>query len=321
MLAKGVTLRGLEVFEALAESGSVAQAARRTGLSQPAVSQQMRNLEAALGAALVDHGRRPMTLTPAGRAFLGRTRKVLRELRFAQSELTVLDLTHLSSLSLGMIDDFDNDVTPRLATLLAESLTQCRFTLITGSSYGILRRLQARDLQFGVAASTGETFETIDEYPLVRDPFLLVAPRAAGQDAEMVMQTLPFLRYDGGQLISRQIDTHLARLGRPRDSRFEIGAHLALMALAARGAGWALTTATGYMRAARMHDRLAAHPLPFEPFSRTISLYAGSEWSAQVPRDLGSAMRRLAQEQVVQPAITTLPWLEGGLQVLEPAGS
>jgi molybdenum-dependent DNA-binding transcriptional regulator ModE len=59
MLTKGVTLRGLEVFEALARTGSVAQASDLTGLSQPAVSQQMRNLETALGIDLVDHGRGP----------------------------------------------------------------------------------------------------------------------------------------------------------------------------------------------------------------------------------------------------------------------
>ena len=39
-MIKGVTLRGLEVFEALAATGSVAQAAATTGLSQPAVNQQ-----------------------------------------------------------------------------------------------------------------------------------------------------------------------------------------------------------------------------------------------------------------------------------------
>ena len=44
MLKKGVTLRGLEVFHALAATGSVAAAADTTGLSQPAVSQQLRNL-------------------------------------------------------------------------------------------------------------------------------------------------------------------------------------------------------------------------------------------------------------------------------------
>mgnify|MGYP001627926818 FL=1 len=127
MLMKGVTLRGLEVFEALAKTGSVAQAAELTGLSQPAVSQQLRNLEKALGADLVDHGRRPMVVTPAGRSFLARTEAVLSQLRLAQSELTVMDLTHLSTLSIGLIDDFDNDLTPRLVTILADSLTDMPF--------------------------------------------------------------------------------------------------------------------------------------------------------------------------------------------------
>lgn len=321
MLPKGVTLRGLEVFDALAQTGSVAQAAARTGLSQPAVSQQMKNLEAALGADLVDHGRRPMQLTPAGRAYLGRTQAVLRELRLGQSELTVMNLSHLSVLSLGMIDDFDNDVTPRLATLLAESLSKCRFTLITGSSFGVLERLRDGSLHAGVAASTGESIEGVLEFPLLRDPFVMVAHRSAGTDPREIAQTQPLLRYDATQLIARQIEVHLNRQGLSFESRFEIGAHLALMALAARGAGWALTTAAGYMRAERMHDDLVAHPVPFEPFSRTISLFAGRDWAEDVPRDVGSAARRLLREQLITPAASVMPWLKGRLEVLEPPAS
>ena len=89
MLSKGVTLRGLEVFEALAATGSVAQAASVTGLSQPAVSQQLRNLETALATDLIDHGKRPMRLTPAGHSFLARAEATLSQLRLAQSELQV----------------------------------------------------------------------------------------------------------------------------------------------------------------------------------------------------------------------------------------
>lgn len=317
MLPKGVTLRGLEVFEALAQTGSVAQASQLTGLSQPAVSQQMKNLETSVGTPLVDHTRRPMIPTPAGRAFLSRAQSALRELRMAQSELTSMDLTHLSALDLGMIDDFDNDVTPRLATLLAEHLSRCQITLITGSSFDVLERIKSRSLHAGVAASTGEVIENVAEYPILRDPFILVAPRSAGKDAAQIVGELPFLRYDRTQLIARQIDTHMARLKIKYESRFEIGAHLALMALAARGAGWAVTTAAGYMRATRMHSKLAAHPLPFKPFARTISLFSGADWTDDVPREVGAAVRRLALEQLVTPAERAMPWLEGELRVLE----
>lgn len=320
MVMKGVTLKGLEVFEALAESGSVAKAAEITGLSQPAVSQQMRNLETALGVDLVDHGRRPMMLTPAGRAFLGRTRAVLRELRLAGSELTVMDLAHLSVLNLGVIDDFDNDLTPRLVTMLAESMTKCRFKLITAPSHEIRAEIVARRLHLGIAAGTGEVMPGVVEYPLVRDPYILVCARGAVAQAggiDALMASLPLLRYDRAQLIGRQIEAHLARQKLEFPERFEIGAHLSLMTLAARGVGWAITTPLGYMRAARVHDRVEVHPVPFKPFARTISLYAGADWADEVPRNVARTMKMLVSDMVIGPAWAKHPWLEGDLRILE----
>lgn len=320
MLMKGVTLRGLEVFEALANTGSVAQAAEITGLSQPAVSQQLRNLEKALGTELVDHGKRPMVVTPAGRGFLARTEAVLSELRLAQSELTVMDLTHLTTLSFGLIDDFDNDLTPRLVTILADSLTRCRFKMITAPSHEIQAAIEARRLHIAVAASTGELREGIAEYPLVRDPFILVAPRGAVLQRDNIMADLtgmPLLRYAREQLIGRQIEAHLARQKQEFEERFEIGSHLALMAMVARRIGWAVTTPLGYMRAARFHDDIDVFPLPFAAFSRSISLFAAADWADRVPRDVAQTIRRLLQSQMIDPAIGRLPWLTGQLRVIE----
>ncbi len=320
MLMKGVTLRGLEVFEALAETGSVAGAATRTGLSQPAVSQQMRNLEAALGTDLVDHGRRPMRLTPAGQSFLARTRAVLGQLRLAQNELTVMDLAHLAVLNLGVIDDFDNDLTPRLVTMLAESMTRCQFKLVTAPSHVISEEMRARRLHLAVAAASGQVMEGIVEYPLVRDPFIFVCGRGAVDEhgsVEAVMQALPILRHDREQLIGRQIEAHLARQKLDFPARFEIGPHLSLMVLASRGVGWAITTPLGFMRAGRYHDRLEAHPVPFKPFARTISLLSATDWADQVPRDVARTVRMLVADMVIGPALQKLPWLGGELRVLE----
>jgi DNA-binding transcriptional LysR family regulator len=322
MIAKGVTLRGLEVFEALAATGSVAGASDRTGLSQPAVSQQMRNLEAALGSDLVDHARRPMQLTSAGRSFLVRTRAVLGQLRLAQSELTVMDLTHLSTLDLGVIDDFDNDLTPRLVTLLAESMTRCHFRLLTAPSHEISEAIRARRLHLAIAASAGDVTEGIVEYPLVRDPFILVAPRdavAGPGGMEAMMTDLPLLRHDRAQLIGRQVEAHLARQQLVFPERFEIGAHLSLMTLVSRGVGWTVTTPLGYMRAGRLHDRMDVHPVPFKPFARRISLFAATDWADRVPRDVARTMRGLVRDMVIAPALQQLPWLEGELRVLEEA--
>ncbi|SCZ53266.1 transcriptional regulator, LysR family [Epibacterium ulvae] len=320
MLLKGVTLRGLEVFEALAKTGSVAQAAEITGLSQPAVSQQLRNLEKALGGELVDHARRPMVLTSAGRSFLGRAELVLSELRLARSELTVMDLTHLSTLTIGLIDDFDNDLTPRLATILADSLTHSHLKIITASSLEISRAIGARELHLAVGASTGELRDGITEYPLIQDPFILVAPRGFFKDPSSetdLMNRLPFLRYEREQLISRQIEAHLQRNKLEYEERFEIGSHLALMAMVARRIGWTITTPLGYMRAVRFHDQLDVFPLPIGSCARTISMFAASDWADRVPRDVATTVLRLAQTQAIDPAVSRLPWLAGNFRTLD----
>jgi len=320
MLNKGLSLRGIEVFESLARNGSVAQTAKETGLSQPAVSQQMRNLEAAVGAELVDHTRRPMRLTQAGQMFLRRAGLALSELRQAQSEVTVMDLAHLEALNLGVIDDFDDELTPRLATILGDSLTGCRFRMITAGSNELAKGLRDKSLHMALSAQIEVPMDAVCEYPLARDPFIIVTPAGTPPEAAALLNgasTLPFLRYAEDQLIARQIDSYLTEQAHHLPARFEIGSHLALMAMVARGIGWTITTPLGYMRAARFHDKLTAQPLPAPYPARTISLYAGSEWSGPVPRDIAQTMRQLMQTHMIVPAIARLPWLSQGLHLLE----
>lgn len=319
MLPKGVTLRGLEVFEALASTGAVAHAAQRTGLSQPAVSQQIKTLEGALGVSLINHSKRPMRLTSAGESFLARAQAALAQLRSAQTELTEMDLSDISALSLGMIDDFDNTLTPRLVTLLAKSLTRCRFKLVTAPSHEITAAVQDKQLHIAVSASSGAAVQGVREVKLIHDPYILVAPRGVLSGAPRNFDdlgALPFLRYDRAQLVGQQIEGHLARQQVSFPERFEVGSHLALMAMVAQRIGWAITTPLGFMRAERFHPEIEAFALPCEPFGRTIVLYAGEDWSGSVPSDISIAVKRLASELMIEPALVVAPWLRGTFRVL-----
>lgn len=83
-------LTQLRHFIAAAECGSVRAAARRVGITQPAMTKSLQQLERALGARFLLRGARGVALTPAGRAFLARARVVDSELRHAHEELTAL---------------------------------------------------------------------------------------------------------------------------------------------------------------------------------------------------------------------------------------
>lgn len=65
-----MSLRRLKVFRAVARSGSFTQAALELGMTQPAVSFQVKQLEDELQVRLIDRSTRDLKLTPAGERVL-----------------------------------------------------------------------------------------------------------------------------------------------------------------------------------------------------------------------------------------------------------
>jgi DNA-binding transcriptional LysR family regulator len=165
-----------------------------------------------------------------------------------------------------------------------------------------------------------ETLDNISEYPLIRDPFILVTPADLEMDPGdplAGLRELPFLRYAREQRIGQQIEAQLTEVGLSFEHRFEVGSHLALMAMVARRIGWAITTPLGYMRATRFQEDLAAHPLPFAPFARTISLFAGADWADAVPLEIARMVQRLVEPHMIDPGLARLPWLQGEFHLIE----
>ena len=82
-----IKLDGVSAFVAVAETGSITEAARRLQLSKSVVSERLSELERGLGASLLQRTTRKTALTEDGAAFLGRARHILAELADATAEL------------------------------------------------------------------------------------------------------------------------------------------------------------------------------------------------------------------------------------------
>lgn len=318
VLGKTVSLRALEVFEEIARTGSLQVAASNLGLSAPAASQQIKKLEAALGQTLVDHDHRPLTLTRAGRVYLVYTRDAMAQLRQGSTALSLLDMANLRRLRLGIIDDFDTDVTPKLVVGLAKVLTQCELSLQTAPSNRIVENLASHDLDVGIAARPLELPEGVSETRLLRDPFVLVVPRGYLDQAPASVDELvglPFLRYDRTHLMGRQIAVHLTRLKLQPVGKVELDSNQAIFGLIAAGAGWAISTPLGFMRARQFQNQIDIYPLPFAGFSRTISLCHADNWAGETAAIIASILRGILQTEMIDPAIMALPWLADTLRI------
>ena len=313
-----ITLWGIEVFVVTAEEGSISSAARRLGASPSAISQQLTGLEAALGSMLLDRNTRPVALTPAGEMFRRRAKIILNEAAQGRAELLAADLSGLTSFRLGMIEDFDADVTPRLLSDMAEELKGCQFLLETGASHRLFDQLDTRALDVVVAADMGAAAEWMEVHPLLTEPFVAAVPKGAIGAGDLLpqLQALPLILYTARHLMGRQIAAHLAHQNLRLAHRFELDSYHAIMAMVAGGAGWTILTPLGLLHAQRFRDHADILPLPFAPLSRTISLNARSGVLRDMPGRMAARMRPLLQELVVGPAVAQLPWLGGQLRVL-----
>lgn len=308
-----VTLWGIEVFLAVTEERAISAAARRLGVSPSAISQQLTGLETALGAVLLDRSARPMVLTPAGAMFRRHAQTILNAEAEARSDLAMADLSGLTTLRLGVIEDFDAEVTPLLLQGLAQDLKGCRFLLETGASHRLLDQLEARALDMVVAADLGSegTHEGWREvHPVMAEPFVAVAPKGRNP------ADLPLILYTARHLMGRQIASHLARQNLKLTHRFELDSYRAILAMVAGGAGWTILTPLALHHSSRFREGVDVMPLPFEPLGRSLSLSARAGVLKDIPAQVAERTRALITSQVVGPALQDWPWLGDSLRVL-----
>lgn len=130
----------LQIFTVVADEGSFSAAAERLYMTQSAVSQHMKDLEAALGRSLFQRGRRGVRLTPAGETLRRYAADIFALVAEAEAALT--DVTHLRTgkVSIG--------ATPGVSVYLAPEW---------------IRRFHAHYPHLTVALQTGVTAQIVPD--------------------------------------------------------------------------------------------------------------------------------------------------------------
>ena len=174
-----LTLKQLRYFEALARHGHFGRAAEVSSISQPALSVQIRELEAGLGVKLFERGPRHVRLTSFGEDFAVRVRDILR---------SVDDLGDLARVSLGeMSGRLRIGVIPTVAPYLLPSLVRSLTDSYPGLEVDLRETITPRLLEeLGdgrldtaiVALPVSES--SLTEEPLFDEAFVLVRPEAEG---------------------------------------------------------------------------------------------------------------------------------------------
>ena len=139
-----IRLSQIRDFLAVAETGSIRAAARSLGLTQPALTKSLRQLEAELGAVLVTRSVRGIVPTMLGQAFLARARSIDGDLRRAREEIAQLQGARKGTLSVGASTAPAMGVLPRAVVKLRGSWPQARIRVADTSFPNVLADLRDR---------------------------------------------------------------------------------------------------------------------------------------------------------------------------------
>jgi DNA-binding transcriptional LysR family regulator len=172
-LEAGMQLAQVEGFVEVARRGNLSRAAETLFITQPALTARLRALETEVATPLFRRGRRGMSLTEAGRAFLPHAERALRALRDGTTIVGQLPIGE--ALVLGAAPAISTYTLPGLLVRFDAARPDARLVVRTGHSEEILEQVLRGDLDVGlIRAIHHPDVETLtileDELVLVADP-------------------------------------------------------------------------------------------------------------------------------------------------------
>ncbi|HEY2185520.1 MAG TPA: LysR substrate-binding domain-containing protein [Xanthobacteraceae bacterium] len=219
-------LSDLRLFRHVVEAGSITGGAERAHLALAAASTRIRNMEEALGAALLVRGRQGVTPTQAGRTLLQHARLILQ-----QAERLREDLSAYAGGLAGQIRVLSN--TNALTEFLPEALSSflaahpnVSVDLEERLSDEIVGMVAEGVADLGIVAATVDA-SALETYPFRRDRFVLVVARdhalaARSQVAFADVLERDFVGLDRASAIQRFLAAKAAPTGRPLRLRVQL---------------------------------------------------------------------------------------------------
>jgi DNA-binding transcriptional LysR family regulator len=172
--SRSLTFQQLLYFRTAAELGSFNAAARRLHCTQPAVSDQVRRLEQELGVSLFARGGRGLTLTSAGRVFLGHAERVTQA---ADDALASVGRRHAAREHVVTLGTFRNAPYYEIAVLAERFLVhhpEARLRMRGQNSFDVARAVQHGELEAGLVVLPVDD-SRLQVTPLFRDEVLFIS--------------------------------------------------------------------------------------------------------------------------------------------------
>jgi DNA-binding transcriptional LysR family regulator len=295
--------RQLAAFCAVVERQSFSQAAARLGVTQPAVSLQVRALEKRLGRQLLDRSGRRVVPTEAGlRLYRGAQKLLALEDQLVEEVAGEEEGTLTGRLEIGASTGPAGSVLPVLLCEFQSRNPDLTVALSVFDTQTVVEMVAQRELELGVVGAVKRQ-RSVSFEPFFRDEVILVCPpghRFAGKTIELdELRAEPLIVMQDGAGVRQIIEGELRRAGtrlRDLDVHLELGLQESVKSAVEAGYGVTFISRSAVEAELAAGTLAAARVIGLEP-AREISLVraAGRAASRAAEAFIAFARERLKQ--------------------------
>jgi len=237
----------LRSLQEIARHGSFSRAAAALHLSQPAVSHQIRELEARLGVPPLERVGKHAALTHAGELLLAHARPALAGLEAAAAAVRRLAGVVTGRVRIGTGATASIYLLPPLLRRLRSRYPDVELIVVTGNSSDIAARIAHNELDVGVVTLPVHSPSLVVS-PFRVDPLVAISSRdhrwqKRGELTAVDLSPHPLILYERGGTIRRVIEDWFRRSGAVPRVSMELGNSEAIKKLVEAGLGLSITPA------------------------------------------------------------------------------
>ena len=234
------SLRQLRTFLSVVDTGGVTAAAQALGLTQPAASQQLRELERAMGLRLLERVGGRSVPTAAGRALIEPARRAQAAAEDAVAVAGAHRAGETGRVRLGTGATACIHLLPPVLAELNERMPGLEVIIATGNTPDILRRVEEGELDAALVTFPAALARSLTATRIATDPLVALLPEAmvpAGRTALTAadLEGLPLILYEAGGTTRAIIDGWFRRAGLAPRLKMELGNVEAIKVLVASG--------------------------------------------------------------------------------------